>query len=75
MISAKSWVGTNSEHASIEVADLMKESGVGVVLMINTASNVLNLQIDLLDAAELIAAMTHAVRSQHEAMGVSYVCP
>lgn len=62
-------------NAELEVSDLAKEGGIGVVVSVRTGEAVTNIQLGLLDAAELIAAMVHAVRAQHEAAGLGYENP
>lgn len=75
MIAANIWEYAKQVPASIEVSDLLKEDGIGVVLSIKTAGDAMNVQLCMLDAAELIAALTNAVREQHKAMGSDYVRP
>lgn len=75
MIAATVWDASQQVPATIEVADLMKEGEIGVVVAIKTAGDTMNLQIGMLETAELIAALTNAVRNQHKSMGADYVRP
>lgn len=75
MISVTIWNGSEKRDGKIEVSDLLKEDGIGVIVSIVSGLDSTAVQIDLLEAAELIAALTNAVRSQHDAMGANYVRP